>query len=306
MSDTRPGRAPAHPSPGPLPPERPAAPPQAGGTAPAPGTGDAGTGRADRPAARPSPGGGRRRRESPLIAPGLLPAALTAGLAGLLALTAPLPRPVTACAVVLLQALTAAGWYRLNGMWPARQGIALAFLSGVATDAALLATDRGQAPTVMLATLGVWCVLVPALQLRNHASPDERLYALTAALAASALTVLAAGHLAAVPWSAATLTVGAAAVAAATLVRALPLPPFAGPAAALLAAAGAGYATGLPAGSAGDEGALTGLAAGACALLGLRVASYDRPSRFVHLTAGVALPLTLAAPAVYVLGRALS
>ena len=46
-------------------------------------------------------------------------------------------------------------------------------------------------------------------------------------------------------------------------------------------------------------------AAGVCALIGLRVASYDYPSRFVHLTAGVALPLTAAAPAVYLLGRAL-
>ncbi|MGH3310479.1 MAG: hypothetical protein ACRDP3_07805, partial [Streptomyces sp.] len=50
-------------------------------------------------------------------------------------------------------------------------------------------------------------------------------------------------------------------------------------------------------------GGLLGLAAGGCALIGLRVASYDYPSRFVHLTAGVALPLTLAAPAIYLFGR---
>ncbi|MEK8171440.1 hypothetical protein NKH77_24465 [Streptomyces sp. M19] len=48
--------------------------------------------------------------------------------------------------LVLLQAVTAAGWFRLNGMWPARQGIALAFLGGVAADAGLLATDRDNAP----------------------------------------------------------------------------------------------------------------------------------------------------------------
>ncbi len=40
-------------------------------------------------------------------------------------------------------------------------------------------------------------------------------------------------------------------------------------------------------------------------MVGLRVASYDYPSRFVHMTAGVALPLALAAPVVYLLGRAL-
>jgi hypothetical protein len=44
---------------------------------------------------------------------------------------------------------------------------------------------------------------------------------------------------------------------------------------------------------------------GVCALIGHRVASYDYPSRFVHMTAGVALPLAAAAPAVYVLGRAI-
>ena len=44
--------------------------------------------------------------------------------------------------------------------------------------------------------------------------------------------------------------------------------------------------------------ALFGLGVGLAALLGLRVASYDFPSRFVHLTAGVALPLTAAAPLV--------
>ncbi|MZE78108.1 hypothetical protein GTY57_14150, partial [Streptomyces sp. SID5475] len=55
----------------------------------------------------------------------------------------------------------------------------------------------------------------------------------------------------------------------------------------------------------GTAGALLGAVAGLCALIGLRVASYDYPSRFVHLTAGVALPLAAAAPAVYVLSRTL-
>jgi hypothetical protein len=55
----------------------------------------------------------------------------------------------------------------------------------------------------------------------------------------------------------------------------------------------------------GAKGALLGAAAGVCALIGHRVASYDYPSRFVHFTAGVALPLSAAAPVVWVLGRAL-
>ncbi|MEV2207279.1 hypothetical protein AB0E16_17775, partial [Streptomyces sp. NPDC047970] len=73
--------------------------------------------------------------------------------------------------------------------------------------------------------------------------------------------------------------------------------------AALAAAAGAGFAAGAALGI-GAPGALLGAAAGGCALIGLRVASYDYPSRFVHMTAGVALPLAVAAPAVYLLGRA--
>lgn len=243
----------------------------------------------------------RAEGRSPIIPPGIQPAALTAGLALLLALTAPLGRPVLAVPVALLQAVTAAGWFRLNGMWPARQGIALAFLGGLTTDVALLATDRASAPLVGIGTLGVWCLLVLVLQLRNRSSADERMYALTAGLTSSALAVLAAGHLAASPHA---VVVGAAAVAVATLARALPLPPAVSIGICLVAAAGAGIAAGQLTGL-GAAGALLGLAAGGCALIGLRVASYDYPSRFVHMTAGVALPLALAAPAVYVLGRTL-
>lgn len=56
----------------------------------------------------------------------------------------------------------------------------------------------------------------------------------------------------------------------------------------------------------GTKGAALGAAAAICALIGHRVASYDYPSRFVHFTAGVALPLSAAAPVVWVLGRALA
>ncbi|MEU7184918.1 hypothetical protein [Streptomyces sp. NPDC045369] len=244
----------------------------------------------------------RAEGRSPIIPPGLRPAALTAVLALLLALAAPLPRVALMVPVVLLQAVTAAGWFRLNGMWPARQGIALAFLAGVTTDVALLATERDQAPVVAIGTLGVWCLFVLVLQLRNRSSADERMYALTAGLTSSALVVLAAGQLAA---TAHAVTVGCVAVAVTALARALPLPSAASLVVALLGGAGAGIAAGQLTGL-GASGALLGLVAGGCALIGLRVASYDYPSRFVHMTAGVALPLTLAAPAIYVLGRALA
>ncbi|MEU4067710.1 hypothetical protein AB0F25_35835 [Streptomyces wedmorensis] len=244
----------------------------------------------------------RAEGRSPIIDPGMQPAALTAVLGLLLAGGAALGSYGLLVPLVLLQALTAAGWFRLNGMWPARQGIALAFAGGLVADAALLATGREHAAPAILGTLGAWVLLCLVLQLRSHADPDERMYGLMATIASAALTVVATGHLGAEPDA---VVVGGAAVAAAVLARALPLPGPVSPIAALLAAAGAGVAAGGLT-DLGTSGALLGLGAGVCALIGLRVASYDYPSRFVHMTAGVALPLTAAAPAVYLLGRALA
>lgn len=243
----------------------------------------------------------RAEGRSPIIEPGMQPAALTAVLGLLLSGTAAIGEYALVVPLVLLQAVTAAGWFRLNGMWPARQGIALAFLGAVTADVALLATGRENAPAAILGTLGVWVLLTLVLQLRSHADPDTRMYGLMATVASAALAIIAAGHLAAEPDA---VTVGAAAVAVAVLARALPLPTGASVGVALLAAAGAGIAVGGMT-DLGTQGAFLGLGAGACALIGHRVASYDYPSRFVHFTAGVALPLAAAAPAVYLLGRAL-
>ncbi|GHJ97384.1 hypothetical protein SNE510_69030 [Streptomyces sp. NE5-10] len=243
----------------------------------------------------------RAEGRSPIIEPGMRPAALTALLGLLLAGGAALGTYGLLLPLVALQGLTAAGWFRLNGMWPARQGIALAFLGGLVADAALLATGREHAAPAILGTLGVWVLLSLVLQLRSHADPDERMYGLMATIASAALTVLAAGHLGAEPDA---VVAGSVAVSATVLARALPLPGPVSLVVSLLAAAGAGIAAGTLGGM-GASGALLGLATGVCALVGLRVASYDYPSRFVHMTAGVALPLTAAAPAVYLLGRAL-
>ncbi|MGW5295669.1 hypothetical protein [Streptomyces bacillaris] len=243
----------------------------------------------------------RAEGRSPIIAPGMQPAALTAALGLLLAGGAAIGPYALLVPLVLLQALTAAGWFRLNGMWPARQGIALAFAGGLVADVALLTAGREHGPAALLGTLGVWVLLTVVLQLRSHAAADERLYGLMATVVSAALAVLAAGHLAAAGDA---VVVGGVAVAAAVLARALPLPGIASVVVALLAGAGAGIALGGLT-EYGGQGALLGLAAGVCALIGLRVASYDYPSRFVHMTAGVALPLTAAAPAVYLIGRAL-
>ncbi|WP_133911900.1 hypothetical protein [Streptomyces sp. NBC_00582] len=243
----------------------------------------------------------RLEGRSPVIEPGMQPAALTALLGLLLSGAAAVGEFALLVPLVLLQAVTAAGWFRLNGMWPARQGIALAFLGALVSDAALLVAGRENAPAAILGTLGVWVLLCLVLQLRSHADPDERMYGLMATVASAALAILATGHLGADPDA---VTVGTAAVAVAVLARALPLPTPASVVVSLLAAAGAGIAVGGMTGM-GAQGALLGAGAAGCALIGHRVASYDYPSRFVHFTAGVALPLAASAPAVYVLGRAL-
>ncbi|MFE4582472.1 hypothetical protein [Streptomyces chartreusis] len=241
----------------------------------------------------------RQEGRSPIIEPGMQPAGLTALLGLLLAGAAAIGSYALLVPLVALQAVTAAGWFRLNGMWPARQGIALAFAGAVTADIALLVSDH--APAAILGTLGVWVLLTLVLQLRSHADPDERMYGLMATVASAALSIVAAGYLAA---EADAVTVGAVAVAVAVVVRTLPLPTPASVAAALLVGVGAGAVVGAMTGV-GSGGALLGGGAALCALIGHRVASYDYPSRFVHFTAGVALPLAAAAPAVYVLGRAL-
>ncbi|MEO3978446.1 hypothetical protein [Streptomyces sp. CAU 1734] len=244
----------------------------------------------------------RAEGRSPIIPPGIQPAVLTAGLGLLIAGGAAIGSYALLLPLVLLQAVTAAGWFRLNGMWPARQGIALAFAGGLVADGVLLTAGRENAPAAILGTLGVWVLITLVLQLRSHASPDERMQGLMATVASAALAVLAAGYFAAA--DAAVIT-GAVAVAAAVVVRALPLPGIVSVAAALAAGAGAGALAGRLA-DLGSGGVLLGLGAGGLALIGLRVASYDYPSRFVHFTAGVALPLTAAAPGVYLIGRMLA
>ncbi|MFJ8214239.1 hypothetical protein [Streptomyces sp. NPDC096033] len=245
------------------------------------------------------PAQARAEGRSPIIDPGPQSAILTAALGLLLAGAAALGQYALLLPLIALQGLTAAGWFRLNGMWPARQGIALAFAGALVADGAVLAVDGTYGPGAIIGTLGVWVLLTLVLQLRSHADPDERMYGLMASVASAALAIACTGFLAA-GWEA--VSTGAAAVAVAVFARALPLPTAPSVGVSLAAAAGAGIAVGGLVGL-GAGGALVGLVAGVCALVGLRVAAYDYPSKFVHMTAGVALPLAVAAPVVYLIGR---
>ncbi|MFE1557464.1 hypothetical protein ACFW6V_21115, partial [Streptomyces sp. NPDC058734] len=245
------------------------------------------------------PAQARAEGRSPIIDPGPQSAILTAALGLLMAGAAAIGQWALLVPLIALQGLTAAGWFRLNGMWPARQGIVVAFAGALVADGAVLALDRTYAPGAVIGTLGAWVLLTLVLQLRSHADPDERMYGLMASVASAALAIVCTGFLAA-DWE--PVTTGAVAVAVAVFARALPLPTPASVGVSLAAAAGAGIAVGGLTGL-GAGGALVGLAAGVCALIGLRVAAYDYPSKFVHMTAGVALPLAAAAPVVYLMGR---
>ncbi|WP_436738071.1 hypothetical protein [Streptomyces sp. BBFR102] len=241
----------------------------------------------------------RAEGRSPIIDPGTQPALLTAALGLLMAGGAALGWFGLLVPLVVLQGVTAAGWFRLNGMWPARQGIVLAFAGALVADAVLLVAGEENGPAAVIGTLGVWVLLCLVLQLRSGAPPDDRLHGLFATIASAALAILAAGYLAA---GADAVVVGGISVAVAVFVRSLPLPAAASMVAAVLAGAGAGAVGGALTGL-GAPAALIGAGAAVCAVIGHRVAAYDYPSRFVHMTAGVALPLTAAAPAVYLLGR---
>ena len=230
------------------------------------------------------------------------PAALTALLGLLMSGTAAIGTYALVVPLVILQAVTAAGWFRLNGMWPARQGIALAFAGAVTADVALLAAGRGNAPAAILGTLGAWVLLTLVLQLRSHADAghadvgpdgDGRLGG-------------AGDHRGRSPRGGA----GRGDRRGGRGRR--------GGARAGAAVADGGVGGCRPAGGCGgrdrgrrDDGPrharvrCSAWRAAVCALIGHRVASYDYPSRFVHFTAGVALPLAAAAPAVYLVGRAL-
>ncbi|MFI9366375.1 hypothetical protein ACIG5E_35775 [Kitasatospora sp. NPDC053057] len=256
-------------------PDAPAAPPH--GALPAQPT----------PLAAPTaaPGG---RSGSPIIDPGLQPALITAGVAALLAGGAALGQVALALVVALLQLLTAAGWFRLNGMWPARQGILLAALAGLTADAAVLLVDSNSDAAAVVGTLGGFFLLVLVLQTFRPSDPKERFYALTVLGSATVVTALCTTLLLA-EW----VPAGVGAVALATLLAAAPLPgpKQLGPVLGLVAAVLLGFLVGAPL----ALGALAGLGA----LIGRRVAAYDFPSRFVHMTAGVALPLAVAAPLIW-------
>ncbi|MYW06436.1 hypothetical protein, partial [Streptomyces sp. SID3343] len=181
-------------------------------------------------APEPEPAGPRAAARTPIWdPPGMLPALCTLGLAAALAGTAIVGKPALAVGVALLQVLTAVGWFRLNGMWPARQGIALVVLAAFATDAAVLAKGAEGLASVP-AVLAVTLLVVIALQARGGARPGDLLPALTVTASAALVTAFDVAYVVAVDLEGGPMKAGAAvapaavAVGVAILVRGVPLP----------------------------------------------------------------------------------
>ena len=102
------------------------------------------------------------------------------------------------------------------------------------------------------------------------------------------------------------MTVGAGAVAVAALARALPLPRVVSPLVALRRRGGRGRRRGRLDRTSGASGArCSAWRPGRARSSGCGSPATTIPSRFVHMTAGVALPLTLATRGPWLLGRAL-
>lgn len=235
-------------------------------------------------------------------------ALLTAVVAGLLALAATAGQVPLTIAVIFVQIVLAAGWYRLAPV-PSRHGsLALTLAAAAAADIALLAQGRAITVGPLATVLGFAVVGVFVHELLRQ---DGRAY-LTASIAATStgctLAVLAATLVAerAAPGGRSVLVTGMVAIAAAAVLSSPPMPAPVSVVVGTLAGLVAGGAVGR---MLDDLGLGRGLTMGAVAGLFAATAGYvmaaARSSRRAVLSAAVMLPIAFAGPATYVLGRIL-
>jgi hypothetical protein len=238
----------------------------------------------------------------------MVAALLTAVTAGLVALAAVAGRLPLAAAVAFIQAVLAVGWYRLAPVPAPRGSLRVTLAAAAAADVTLLAQGRAITVTPLAIVLGFTLL---ATLIHEILRRDGRAY-VTASVAATTtgctLVILAATLLAerAAPGGRAVLVTGMAAIAAAAVVGAIPIPPPL----SVIAGTFAGLAAGAELGRTADDlGFGRGLAMGAVAGLLAATAGYvvaaARSSRRAVLSAAVMLPIAFAAPSTYVLGRIL-
>jgi hypothetical protein len=231
--------------------------------------------------------------------------ALTAALAGVLALAGYAGSVVLLLAVAMVQGLLVAGWYRCVDVPGATGGMLLAGAASGAADLLLLLRDDPRPLAPATGVLGLAMVGTLLHQLVRRPERDRVTASLTATATLTAFAVLTGLFISAeqTRGGASLVAVVAVTAVAGRVVDLLPSLPSSvrAPAGVVLGGvvgAGLGSLTVVEA----QPGLLLGLgAAASAAVAGAVVRRFPRPDLF---TAG-ALPLAVAGPVAYVLGRIL-
>lgn len=231
---------------------------------------------------------------------------MTAALAGLLAaglvvggVTA---RPVLVIAVVLVQGAYAGRWFAALRVPAAKAGIALVVGAALAADLAVLVADDARPMGQVPAVLGVALLGALAVQLFRRDGRAGLTASLVGTGSAVVIAACASGWLALHSVDGALVVVAAVAAALVPLLDTAPAPRWLAGLGALLLALGAGLAVA----AATDLGSWPALGCAGTAAVAGRVAAVfaeRAPAPAPALTAS--LPLVLAAPAVYLVGRVL-
>jgi hypothetical protein len=237
-----------------------------------------------------------------------MPVAVTAALAGALALGAYAGSIALLVAVVATQAVLVFGWHRTVDVPAALGGAVIASAAALSADALVAARDDSRPLVPLAGVLGavVLAAFIHQLSLReNRARVTD---SMTATVALSVLVVFAAFYLAAddtrgTGGAAAPVAVVALGVLAARLVDWAPLPPRHRAGLAVLAGAVVGLVGGALTSEFGTAaGVALGAAAGVTAVTATVLARGDSPPASATVAA---LPLAAAGPVAYVLARLL-
>lgn len=230
--------------------------------------------------------------------------ALTAGLAGVLALAAYAGAVVLVLAVGLVQGLLIAGWHRSLRVPGAVGGMVVAGAASAAADVLLWLRDDPRPLTPATGVLGLTVAGAFLHQLTRRPPRHELTASLTATISLAVLGVLTALYIAAegTRGGASLVAVVALAAGAARLVDLLPLPALLRLPPGLLLAGAIGFLLGGVTTVDARPGLLLGLAAGAAAqAAGVLV----RRTGAADLYTAGALPIAIGGPVAYVLGRIL-
>ncbi|MDQ1625643.1 MAG: hypothetical protein QOJ49_1141 [Actinomycetota bacterium] len=234
-----------------------------------------------------------------------MPVAVTAALAGALALGAYAGSVALLLAVLITQATIIARWHKSLDVPGALGGAVLAGTAGLAADLLVALRDDPRPLTGLTGVLGLAVLGAFLHQLSRRGDRDGVTASLTATVALVVLTVFTALYLAAAKTrgDAALVAVVVLSVLAARLAEQVRVPALRRAALAVLAGAVVGAAGGR---LAGDLGVGVGLALGAAAAIATGIASVvTRGLPRAVMTTVAALPLAVAGPVAYVLGRVL-